>query len=146
MSDQENSTPAEVESREPEIKEPTKPTKPFGTKFSIWPPTQRTRDAVISRLMETLSTASILSKRYGTIPADEAAAVAQGIEEEAYAAADGSPAAEDDGIGILQVYSKEISKRMLEAVKGRSIPEARTENGEKEGVTSPVVLNDQSQI
>nr|XP_027092980.1 uncharacterized protein LOC113713450 [Coffea arabica] len=36
--------------------------------FSIWPPTQRTRDAVINRLIETLSSPSVLSKRYGVIP------------------------------------------------------------------------------
>ncbi|KAK2983007.1 hypothetical protein RJ640_012882 [Escallonia rubra] len=33
--------------------------------FSIWPPTQRTRDAVLSHLIETLSAPSVLSKHYG---------------------------------------------------------------------------------
>ncbi|GAB4852264.1 RNA polymerase III-inhibiting protein maf1 [Ancistrocladus abbreviatus] len=96
--------------------------------FSIWPPTQRTRDAVIKRLIETLSQPSVLSKRYGSMPEDEASATAHSIEEEAFKAAsatggsapDAAAASIDDGIEILQVYSKEISKRMLDAVKSRA--------------------------
>ncbi|KNA12452.1 hypothetical protein SOVF_125830 [Spinacia oleracea] len=99
-----------------------------GSSFSIWPPTERTRDAVINRLIETLSTPFVLSKRYGSMPSDEASSTARAIEEEAYnAAADSSIAASsgpgssiDEGIEILQVYSKEISKRMLDAVKSRA--------------------------
>ncbi|KAK4599290.1 hypothetical protein RGQ29_009378 [Quercus rubra] len=88
--------------------------------FSIWPPTQRTRDAVVARLVETLSTQSILSKRYGTLPSDEASSAARLIEEEAFSAAAASASAEDDGIEILQVYSREISRRMLDTVKNRA--------------------------
>ncbi|PIM99208.1 hypothetical protein CDL12_28300 [Handroanthus impetiginosus] len=88
--------------------------------FSIWPPTEKTRDAVRTRLIETLSTPSILSKRYGTIPHEEAVDAAKRIEEEAFEAAGKAASTDDDGIEILQVYSKEISKRMLDAVKARS--------------------------
>ncbi|KAL4649541.1 hypothetical protein ACB092_01G020600 [Castanea dentata] len=88
--------------------------------FSIWPPTQRTRDAVVARLVETLSKQSILSKRYGTLPSDEASSAARLIEEEAFSAAADSASAEDDGIEILQVYSREISRRMLDTVKTRA--------------------------
>ncbi|PKA59857.1 MFP1 attachment factor 1 [Apostasia shenzhenica] len=100
---------------------------------NIWPPTQRTRDAVINRLVENLSSPSILSKRYGTLPADEASAVARQIEQEAFAVASASSpssaagddagrteASIDEGIEILQIYSKEISRRMLESVKARA--------------------------
>ncbi|KAL4559586.1 hypothetical protein LXL04_031729 [Taraxacum kok-saghyz] len=89
--------------------------------FSIWPPSQRTRDAVTKGLVETLSTTSILSKRYGSVPTEEATAIAERIEDEAFVAASassGSP--EDDGIEVLQAYSKEISKRMLDFMKSRS--------------------------
>ncbi|KAJ4881712.1 WPP domain-containing protein 2 [Raphanus sativus] len=97
-------------------------TKPGGGGISlrIWPPTQKTRDAVLRRLIETLSTESILSKRYGTLSSDEASAVAKSIEEEAYGVASNAVSDDDDGIKILEVYSKEISKRMLETVKDRS--------------------------
>ena len=93
---------------------------PGGISFSIWPPTQRTRDAVVNRLIETLSTPSVLSKRYGTMSPEEALAAARQIEDEAFSAAGGADASDDDGIEILQVYSKEISKRMLDTVKARA--------------------------
>ncbi|KAK7321660.1 hypothetical protein VNO77_32513 [Canavalia gladiata] len=103
-------------------------TKPGAISFSIWPPTQRTRDAVINRLIETLSSPSLLSKRYGTLPPDDASAAARQIEEEAFSVASSSSST-DDGIEILQVYSKEISKRMLDTVKARSPPAPATDNG-----------------
>ncbi|KAI3460186.1 hypothetical protein Pfo_016849 [Paulownia fortunei] len=88
--------------------------------FSIWPPTERTRDAVRNRLIETLSSPSILSKRYGTVSREEAVDAAKLIEEEAFEVAGKAATTDDDGIEILQVYSKEISKRMLDKVKARS--------------------------
>ncbi|CAN4092641.1 unnamed protein product [Withania somnifera] len=106
-------------------------TKPITISFSIWPPTQRTRDAVINRLIETLSTPSILSKRYGTLPQDEASDTARRIEEEAFAAAGSMTTSNDDGIEILQVYSKEISKRMIDTVKSRSADSTVTESENK---------------
>ncbi|XP_055835027.1 MFP1 attachment factor 1 [Solanum dulcamara] len=105
--------------------------KPLNISFSIWPPTQRTRDAVINRLIESLSTPSILSKRYGTLPQDEASDAARRIEEEAFAAAGSTATDTDDGIEILQVYSKEISKRMIDTVKSRSAPAADSESESK---------------
>lgn len=103
--------------------------KPSQLSFSIWPPAQRTRDAVVNRLIETLSTPSVLSNRYGTLPQDEASAAARLIEEEAFASAASSAASEDDGIQILQVYSKEISKRMLDAVKARNASASAVSDG-----------------
>ncbi|KAJ4826894.1 hypothetical protein Tsubulata_048174 [Turnera subulata] len=95
--------------------------------LSIWPPAQRTRTAVVTRLTETLSTQSVLSKRYGTIPTEEAEVAARRIEEEAFGMANGSGnSAEEDGLEILQLYSREISKRVLETVK------ARTQSGSAE--------------
>lgn len=92
--------------------------------FSIWPPTERTREAVKNRLIETLSSPSILSKRYGTVSREEAVEAATKIEAEAFDSAGKSASTDDDGIEILQVYSKEISKKMLEAVKARSAESA----------------------
>ncbi|KAF1871604.1 hypothetical protein Lal_00020398 [Lupinus albus] len=101
---------------------------PTTTSFSIWPPTQRTRDAVINRLIQTLSTPSVLSKRYGTLSSDESSAAARQIEDEAFTTA--SAASEEDGIEILQVYSKEISKRMLDIVKAKATaPSSAVDNG-----------------
>ncbi|KAK4435162.1 MFP1 attachment factor 1 [Sesamum alatum] len=88
--------------------------------FSIWPPTERTRDAVRNRLIETLSTPSILLKGYSTISREEAIDAAKRIEDEAFEAAVKAASTDDDGMEILQVYSKEISRRMLVTVKARS--------------------------
>ncbi|CAM8935975.1 unnamed protein product [Rhodiola kirilowii] len=87
--------------------------------FSIWPPSERTRKAIVNRLIENLTTQSPMSKRYGTVPAEEAAVTARQVEEESFAVAGGDKAVDDDGIEVLQVYSKEISKRMLEVLKAR---------------------------
>ncbi|KAH7652436.1 WPP domain-containing protein [Dioscorea alata] len=108
--------------------------------LQIWPPTQRTRDAVRSRLVENLSSPSVLTKRYGAFPIDEASTVARRIEEEAFGAASASAAADagsvDEGIEVIQIYSKEISKRMLEAVKARAPAPAESSPGSVE-VNSP---------
>ncbi|CAH9144878.1 unnamed protein product [Cuscuta epithymum] len=107
------------------------PKKPVSFTFSIWPPTEKTRDAVINRLTETISAPSILSKRYGVIPQEEASEIAKRIEEEAFnAAAESAGSVDgDDGLEVLQVYSKEVSKRMLDTVKSRSatspVPESK---------------------
>ncbi|XP_047341978.1 MFP1 attachment factor 1-like [Impatiens glandulifera] len=98
------------------------------TSFSIWPPTQRTRDAVINRLIDTLTAPSILSNRYGTLPQNEAEETARRIEDHAFNTLSASASQDDDGIEILQAYSKEISKGMLDAVKARSTPPSQPES------------------
>ncbi|CAL0327091.1 unnamed protein product [Lupinus luteus] len=106
------------------------------TTFTIWPPSQRTRDAVINRLIQTLSTPSILSKRYGTLSSEESSTVAVQIEDEAFAAA--SAASEEDGIEILQLYSKEISTRMMDTVKARgTTPSTAVDNGVADSDDNP---------
>ncbi|KAF5204370.1 Wpp domain-containing protein [Thalictrum thalictroides] len=89
--------------------------------FSIWPPTKRTREAVMNRLIETLSSPSILSKRYGLLTQEEASTTARFIEEQAFSIASNTIKKDEDGFDVLQVYSKEISKRMLETVKSRAL-------------------------
>ncbi|KAF5736080.1 MFP1 attachment factor 1-like [Tripterygium wilfordii] len=129
--------PEEVQPKDP-LSEKHEPRKSRGISISIWPPSQRTRDAVIARLIDTLSSQSVLSKRYGTIPKSEAEEAAHRIEEEAFSVAggsgsgSGSGSADDDGFDILQVYSKEISKRMLETVKAR----AGSGTGSVDGIAS----------
>ncbi|KDP32009.1 hypothetical protein JCGZ_12470 [Jatropha curcas] len=100
------------------------PQSPEMPSFSlrIWPPSQKTRDVVIKHLTDTLSSPSSFTNRYGTFPLEEAVATAKVIEEDSFRAAAVS-GVEDDacrGIEILQVYSKEISKRLLEMVKNQA--------------------------
>ncbi|XAR48389.1 hypothetical protein NMG60_11031207 [Bertholletia excelsa] len=119
---------AETEEQQPGPPPPEKASN-VNLSFTIWPPSQRTRDAIVNRLIETLSSPSVLSKRYGSMSRDEAAEVARRIEEESFASASSSASTDDDGIEILQVYSKDISKRILEAVKSRSASTAAPEGG-----------------
>ncbi|CAD6210116.1 unnamed protein product [Miscanthus lutarioriparius] len=92
--------------------------------FSIWPPTQRTRDAVVRRLVDTLAGDTILCKRYGAVPTADADPAARAIEAEAFdaaaAATGGAAASVEEGIEALQFYSKEVSRRLLDFVKSRS--------------------------
>lgn len=125
-----------TDSQGDQAKESTKSSKSFNASFSIWPPSQRTRDAVIKRLIETLSNPSVLSKRYGTVPHEEAAEAARLIEEEAYSFAAAKATADDDGIEILQLYSREISKRTLETVKATAASDSPAENGSSPPVAS----------
>jgi hypothetical protein len=49
--------------------------------LSIWPPSQRTRDVVVHRLVQTFATSSVLSQRYGVVPEPDAehAAVSKSV-------------------------------------------------------------------
>ncbi|KAL2504275.1 WPP domain-containing protein 2 [Abeliophyllum distichum] len=112
----------------------TVPPKYPNVSFSIWPPRERTRDAVKNRLIETLSTPSILSKRYGTMSSEDAMEAAKIIEEEAFQTAETTATTDGDGIEILQVYSREISRRMLDTMKAKS------------GTQSPNLNKDQPKV
>ncbi|CAL9174834.1 unnamed protein product [Musa hybrid cultivar] len=94
--------------------------------LNMWPPSQESRDAVIQRLVETLSSSSVLTKCYGVVSVEEASSIALIIEQEAFAAAncDGvcSFSDYDYGVEILQIYTREIGKRMIEFSKSSAPP------------------------
>ena len=75
---------------------------------------------MVVRLVETLSKQSILSKCYGTLPSEEASSAARLLETEAFSTVAASASAEDDGIKNLQVYSRKISRKMLDTIKTRA--------------------------
>ncbi|KAM0835486.1 hypothetical protein ACQ4PT_062889 [Festuca glaucescens] len=116
--------------------------------LSIWPPSQRTRDAVVRRVVQTLAAPSVLSQRYGALPEPEAERAAAAVEAEAFAAASesasASPASLEDGIEVLQAYSKEVSRRLLELAKARAAAaapaptaELSAEESEASSATAP---------
>jgi len=75
--------------------------------LTIWPPSQRTRDAIVRRLVQTLAAPSVLSQRYGAVPEAEAKRAAAAVQAEAFAvasesAAGASPASVKEGIEVLQ--------------------------------------------
>lgn len=105
--------------------------------FSIWPPSRRTRETVIDRLIETLSTPSVLSNRYGTMTPHDASAAARQIEHEAFAVAASSASFDDDGIQIVQLYTTEITKLLLHSVKASAaIDNDATQTAKTEGSLS----------
>ncbi|XP_030537958.1 WPP domain-containing protein 1-like isoform X1 [Rhodamnia argentea] len=88
--------------------------------FRLWPPTQPTRDAIVSRVVETLSAPSALSTRYGRLSLEEATSVARAIEQEEYASTVAAASASDDGADVLQAYARAIARRMLDSVHPRT--------------------------
>jgi len=84
------------------------------------------REAVMRRIVQTVAVPGVLSRRYGTVPEPEAEHVAAAVQAEAFAvasksAAGTSPASVKEGIEVLQaLYSKEVSRRLLELAKSRS--------------------------
>ena len=97
-------------------------------------------DAVVCCLIQTLAAPSILSQRYGAVPEPEAEHTAA-VQADAFAAASesaagASPASVEEGIEVLQAYSKEVSRRLLELAKSRSAaaaPAAEASAQESEG-------------
>lgn len=87
----------------------------------VWPPSQRMRDAVIQYLIGTLSAPSILSKRYGVLPQEEASSTALLIEEEAFVAGSRLIASGNDEVEVLQIYSKEVGNCMIKSLKERAV-------------------------
>ncbi|PIN10463.1 hypothetical protein CDL12_16947 [Handroanthus impetiginosus] len=76
---------AEIEQSPPQSVSSTTTSAAAGEKYSkapfnIWLPTECTRESVRNRLIETLSSPSILSKRYGTVSREETVAAAKLIE------------------------------------------------------------------
>eukprot|EP00252_Welwitschia_mirabilis_P002117 TRINITY_DN12032_c0_g1_i1.p1 TRINITY_DN12032_c0_g1~~TRINITY_DN12032_c0_g1_i1.p1 ORF type:complete len:114 (-),score=22.18 TRINITY_DN12032_c0_g1_i1:16-357(-) len=90
-----------------------------GISLKVWPPSDRTRTAVIDRMVQTLSSPSLLSDKYGRVDPEQAHSIASEIEKEAFAASEKIESS-DSGINVLQFYSKEISRLIFEAAKNRS--------------------------
>ncbi|CAE6124699.1 unnamed protein product [Arabidopsis arenosa] len=100
-----------------EVEDLTKEAKSGGIVYSVWPPSQNSRERILNSLIKKLSTDSFLSYKYGTIKPEEASAVAKSIEEEAYNIA--SRFVSRDGIKNLEAYTNEISERVIESAEVR---------------------------
>ncbi|KAI4976348.1 hypothetical protein ZWY2020_049955 [Hordeum vulgare] len=78
---------------------------------------------MVRRLVDTLAGDTLLCKRYGAVPTADAEPVVRAIEAEAFDAAvvgGGAAASVEKGIEALQLYSKDVSRRLLDFVKSRS--------------------------
>ncbi|KAM0071670.1 putative WPP domain, leucine-rich repeat domain superfamily, WPP domain superfamily [Helianthus debilis subsp. tardiflorus] len=87
--------------------------------IKLWPPSQGTRQILVERITKNLTTPSILSRKYGLLSKEEAEEDAKRIEAAAFETANQHFEKEPDGDGgsAVQLYAKESSTLMVEAVK-----------------------------
>ncbi|XP_045787479.1 RAN GTPase-activating protein 2 [Trifolium pratense] len=105
--------------------------RPFSIK--LWPPSQNTRQTLVEKLTNNLTTKSIFTQKYETLDKEEAAKSAKKIEDTAFATANLHYENEPDGDGgsAVQLYAKECSKLLLEVLK-----RGPGKNSDKEAVIS----------
>lgn len=91
--------------------------RPFSIK--LWPPSQNTRQMLVVRVTDNLTTKSIFTQKYGSLSKEEAEENAKKIEDVAFATANEHYEKEPDGDGssAVQLYAKECSKQILEVLK-----------------------------
>lgn len=109
--------------------------------IKLWPPSHGTRLVLVQRIVKNLTTPSILSRKYGLLGKEEAEEQAKQIESSAFDTANHYFENEPDGDGgsAVQLYAKESSKLMVEAVKKG--PQAKTD---QEPIFEPVTPNHES--
>ncbi|KAM0053683.1 putative WPP domain, leucine-rich repeat domain superfamily, WPP domain superfamily [Helianthus debilis subsp. tardiflorus] len=87
--------------------------------IKLWPPNQGTRQILVERITITLTTPSILSRKYGLLTKEEAQEDAKRIEAAAFETANQHFEKEPDGDGgsAVQLYAKQSSTLITEAGK-----------------------------
>lgn len=100
---------------------PCSQNRPFSIK--LWPPSQNTRQVLVDRMINNLTTKSIFTEKYGTLSKEDAEENAKHIEDKAFSTADEHHEKEPDGDGgsAVQLYARECSKLLLEVLKGGHI-------------------------
>lgn len=88
--------------------------------IKLWPPSQNTRQILVARMTNNLSTPTIFTRKYGSLSNDEASKHAKHIEEVAFASANEryEQEANGDGSSVVQLYARECSKLILDVLKG----------------------------
>ncbi|KAL0457243.1 UNVERIFIED_CONTAM: RAN GTPase-activating protein 2 [Sesamum latifolium] len=88
--------------------------------IKLWPPSQNTRQMLVERMTNNLSTPTIFTRKYGSLSNVEASKHAKQIEESAFASANQHYEQEPDGDGssAVQLYARECSKLILDVLKG----------------------------
>lgn len=93
--------------------------RPHTFSIKLWPPSLPTRQALIERITNNLSSKSVFTDKYGTLTVDQAVENAKRIEDVAFSTADQQFEREPDGDGAsaVQLYAKQCSKLILELLK-----------------------------
>nr|CCG20338.1 Ran GTPase activating protein 2 [Solanum sparsipilum] len=109
--------------------------RPFSIK--LWPPSENTREMLVERMTNNLSSPTIFTRKYRSLSKEEAAKNTEEIEDAAFTIANQHYEKEPDGDGssAVQLYARECSKLILEILK--KIPKSE----DKEISISEVVPN-----
>ncbi|KAJ4833774.1 hypothetical protein Tsubulata_012651 [Turnera subulata] len=103
--------------------------QPLPFSIKLWPPSKNTRQMLLARITDNLTSKSIFTQKYGNLSKEEAEENAKRIEDVAFTTANQHYENEPDGDGssAVQRYAKECSKLILEALKRGP---TKKENGE----------------
>ncbi|XP_010454204.1 PREDICTED: RAN GTPase-activating protein 2-like [Camelina sativa] len=93
--------------------------RPHAFSIKLWPPSLPTRQSLIKRITNNLSSKTIFTEKYGSLTTDQASENAKRIEDTAFTTANQQFEREPDGDGgsAVQLYAKECSKLILEVLK-----------------------------
>ncbi|EPS63429.1 hypothetical protein M569_11353 [Genlisea aurea] len=88
--------------------------------IKLWPPAETTRQMLVERMKNNLSTPTVFTRKYGSLASSEAAKHAKSIEESSYTVANLHYEREPDGDGssAVQLYASECSRLILDVLKG----------------------------
>ncbi|RAL38459.1 hypothetical protein DM860_002437 [Cuscuta australis] len=104
---------------------------PHTISIKLWPPSESTRKILVDRITNNLSTPTIFTRKYGSLNKDNAFEKSKQIEDVAFSVANSHYDKEPDGDGssAVQLYAKECSKLILEALKNtpKDFSEVQTE-------------------
>lgn len=113
--------------------------RPHTFSIKLWPPSLPTRQALIERITNNLSSKTIFTDKYGSLTKEQATDNAKRIEDIAFSTANQQFEREPDGDGGLavQLYAKECSKRILEVLKKGPVAKVATREFVSEESASP---------
>ncbi|KFK26178.1 hypothetical protein AALP_AA8G213000 [Arabis alpina] len=113
--------------------------RPHAFSIKLWPPSLPTRQALIERITNNLSSKTIFTEKYGSLTTEQATDNAKRIEDIAFSTANQQFEREPDGDGgsAVQLYAKECSKLILEVLKKGPVAKVETREtvSEEESVT-----------
>uniref|UniRef100_A0A1J3G0U6 RAN GTPase-activating protein 2 n=1 Tax=Noccaea caerulescens TaxID=107243 RepID=A0A1J3G0U6_NOCCA len=102
--------------------------RPHAFSIKLWPPSLPTRQALIERITNNLSSKTIFTEKFGSLTTEQAMENAKRIEDIAFSTANQQFEREPDGDGgsAVQLYAKECSKLILEVLKKGPVAKVAT--------------------
>lgn len=102
--------------------------RPHAFSIKLWPPSLPTRQALIERITNNLSSKTIFTEKYGSLTTEQAMENAKRIEDVSFSTANQQFEREPDGDGgsAVQLYAKECSKLILQVLKKGPVAKVET--------------------